>query len=243
MVAGNPIPFCLYPSMEVLAVIQARLSSRRLPGKVLTDLHGRPMIAWLVERLRACRTLSGIVLATSDDASDDPLAAYCAGAGVACRRGPLDDVAGRFLAVGRQMGADAVVRINGDSPLMDPAVVDQAARLWAAGSWDLVTNTQMRSFPKGMSVEVIRLAALERAHPGMTADEREHVTQCFYRRPDDFRIVNFSSGLGLAAVQMSVDTPEDLDLVRRMMRLSDGAAARMGVEELMRLRDRALADA
>ncbi len=220
------------------AIIQARFSSARLPGKVLADLEGEPLLGWLFQRLARCSGLAGVVLATSDDPSDDPVAAFARDRGVACYRGPLQDVAGRVLGAAAMAKAEAFVRITGDSPFMDPWLVDQAVRLFQAGDFDLVTNTQVRSYPKGMSVEVVRTASLERALR-MTADpdDREHLTRWFYRHPQACRIVNFTSGQGLAEVQLSVDTPDDLAMARRIAGRLGGPQAMGDWRQVLAARD------
>lgn len=207
--------------MAKLAIIQARCSSRRLPGKVLTPLHGRPMLWWLVERVRLSPAVADMVVATSDDPSDDALEVWCRESGIACLRGALDDVAGRFLTVAEALDADSFIRVNGDSPLLDPAILNRAVDLFEGGGADLVTNTQKRSFPKGQSVEVVSTAALKGCHPEMSADEKEHVTAYFYRNSADFRIENFSCHEDLHDLQMSVDTAEDFLAVERMMKAMD----------------------
>jgi spore coat polysaccharide biosynthesis protein SpsF len=168
------------------------------------------MIAHLLESLAACRTLDAVVVATSADPSDDPLAEFCARTGVRCHRGPLDDVAARLLAVAKAEGATALVRLSGDSPLLDPGLVDQAVTLFRSGAADLVSNTSPRSFPKGQSIEVVATSALERAVAGMTTShEREHVTPHIYAHPDAFSICSFAAGTPRPEVQLSVDTAED----------------------------------
>ena len=145
----------------MLAIIQARMSSRRLPGKVLKPLAGVPMIQRVADRVAAAPGIAKVVLATSRDASDDAVADYCAKAGITCHRGPLDDVSARFIQAAHAEGAPAFVRITGDSPLMDPALVGQAVTLYEEGDWDLVSNVLVRSFPIGQSVEVLRLSTFE----------------------------------------------------------------------------------
>jgi spore coat polysaccharide biosynthesis protein SpsF len=194
----------------MLIIVQARLSSSRLPGKVLKNLGGRPMLAWTLERVRAARLVSKVVVATSAESSDDAVAAFCREQSVTCYRGPLDDVAGRFALALESEKANAFMRVTGDAPLIDPAVIDAAIRLYQAGDWDLVSNVLVRSFPIGQSVEVLRastfLAALAEMHD---AGDREHVTQFLHKNRMRYRTVNFSSGADAAHVQMSVDTPED----------------------------------
>ncbi|MFM7345232.1 MAG: cytidylyltransferase domain-containing protein [Tagaea sp.] len=197
--------------MRIVAIVQARLDSRRLPGKVLRPMAGRPMLAHVFEALRRARALDGAVLATSRRAVDDPIAAFARAEGIVCHRGPLDDVAARLLAAARAESADALVRISGDSPLMDPALVTRAAgELRADAALDLATNVFPRAYPKGMSVEAIRTAALARAVARMTrAEEREHVTPHFYANPAAFRIVGFAPERPRPDLQLSVDTAED----------------------------------
>jgi spore coat polysaccharide biosynthesis protein SpsF len=205
----NPLPAASVPP-RVVAVVQARLSSRRLPGKILKQLAGRPSLDYLLESLQRCTALSGVVLATSIDPSDDATAAYAAARALPCHRGSLDDVAGRLLAAARELRADAFVRVNGDSPLLDPRLVDEAVRLFFEGGADIVSNVHPRSFPKGQSVEVISIPAMQRAVNAMTtAHEREHVTPHFYARDGEFVIRSFQADAPRPEVQLSIDSPED----------------------------------
>jgi spore coat polysaccharide biosynthesis protein SpsF (cytidylyltransferase family) len=207
----------------MLAIVQARLSSRRLPGKVLKDLGGRPMLGWTLERVHAARLVTKLVVATSDRPDDDAVAAFCKSRGVHCYRGPLDNVAERFAIAVKAEKADAFVRITGDAPLIDPAVIDTAISLYQAGEWDLVSNVLVRSFPIGQSVEVLRGEAYLVALDGMEdVEDREHVTRFFHRNRSRYRTVNFSSGADMAQVQMSVDTPEDFAMAERLVVTSGG---------------------
>ena len=196
----------------MLAIIQARMSSRRLPGKVLKPLAGVPMLKRVADRVSAARQVTKVVLATSSDASDDPVADYCAQIGLTYHRGPLEDVAARFIQAAQAQQADAFVRITGDSPLMDPAIIDHAVTLYCDGDWDLVTNVLERSFPIGQSVEALRLSSFQSIQADITDPaQREHVTQYYYRNPARFRIRGFTSGADASRVQLSVDTPEDFE--------------------------------
>jgi spore coat polysaccharide biosynthesis protein SpsF len=226
--------------IEVLVIIQARFSSARLPGKVLRPLAGRPMLALLLERLRLAKRAGEIIVATSTAADDDAIARFCEGIGVKCFRGPLDDTAERLAQAAESAGAEAFVRINGDSPLISPAVVDAVIELYETQDVDLATNVQIRSFPKGQSVEMIRVEALRRAQAMMQAGEAEHVTPAFYRRAADFRIVNLASGHDWATIQMSVDTPEDFALAEKMVGEMGAPTAVLAVEDLIALRERCM---
>lgn len=200
-----------------LAVLQARMSSSRLPGKVLADLAGAPMILRQIERLSRARRLGRIVVATSEQASDDVLAACLDKAGAAVFRGPLDDVLARFIGAMDTFGATGtVVRLTADCPLADPAVVDETLALHAASGVDYTSNTPARrSFPKGLDVEVfeakaLRIAATETTDPY----DREHVTPFLYRRPERFRIAGLEQAADEGEVRWTVDRPDDLDFVR-----------------------------
>ena len=163
------------------------MSSRRLPGKVLANVGGRPMLAWLVERVRRCRNISAFAIATSVNRSDDGIASLAAELDVPVVRGDLHDVVSRFLSAADQFNAEAFVRLNGDSPLLDPKLIDTAVSLFESGAFDVVTNVHPRSFPKGQSVEVVSMPAL-RLLAAQTGDleDREHVTRYFYRCADAF---------------------------------------------------------
>lgn len=210
--------------MQMLAIVQARMSSRRLPGKVLRPLAGVPMLKRVVDRVTAADQISRVVLATSVDSSDDAVAQYCAEVGIACHRGPLDDVSARFIRVAEAEGADSFVRITGDSPLMDAAIINQAVSLFRGGDWDLVSNVLVRSFPIGQSVEVLRLSTFKTIQNCITdRAQREHVTQLYYANPGRFRILGFTSGGDAASVQLSVDTPEDFTVAEQLIERSGGA--------------------
>ena len=199
------------------------MSSARLPGKVLGDLAGRPALAWLLERLEHAAEPDVVVVATSDDASDDALAAWCADEGVACVRGPLEDVAARVLLAADEHGLDAVARVNGDSPLLDQRLVDRGIALLRAGDADLVANVRPRTFPPGQSVEVVRTAALRAAVERMTdPEDREHVTAWLYRHRDEVQVERFAADPPVTGPHLTLDTPEDHarleGILRRMER-------------------------
>lgn len=193
------------------AIIQARMGSRRLPGKVLRQVGGKPLLGYLLERITRCPCLQQVVVATSGEADDALVARLCQDYGVACFRGELDDVASRFVAIARQWQLSAFVRLSGDSPLLDTALVEQAVGRFGAGIHEVVTNVWPRSFPSGQSVEVVSSNAYLRAYGLMgEAADREHVTTFLYRHPELFSIANFAASEDLTWMRLSVDTPEDL---------------------------------
>jgi spore coat polysaccharide biosynthesis protein SpsF len=197
-------------------VVQARMSSTRFPGKVLADLHGAPLIVRLLERLAQVEQ-TGVVVATTTETDDDPLAETVARAGVKVVRGSLDDVLGRFAAAAATVGADPVVRITADCPLADPGLIDAMLARWREldGTADLLTNVSPPTYPDGLDVEIVSRAALERANAECNdAFEREHVTRHLHQRPEDYRHVAWTTEPDRSGERWTVDYPQDLDFVR-----------------------------
>lgn len=202
-------------------IVQARMGSSRLPGKVLRPAHGKPMLGYLLESLSRA-ALGTVVVATSDTAADDGIARLADSMGLACVRGSEADVASRFETAIRRFGFDAFVRVCGDSPLMDADLVRRGISEFTAEHCDVATNTQPRSFPKGQSVEVIRASVFLAARPRFDDPaDHEHVTRYFYRHPDRFRIRNFACEKDWGGVQLSVDTPEDFRRFESLLSRSD----------------------
>jgi len=196
----------------MIAIIQARMSSRRFPGKVLAPFHGRPIIAHVCDRVAAVLGRESVAVATSSEPSDDPLVAYLDSLRIASHRGPLDDVLGRFVSCARGYPGRAVLRISADSPALDEAVIRRVVAEATAHDVDLVTTTCPRTFPKGTNAEILSAAALARLDRlATTPHHREHVTAYAYDHPEQFTIRNVTSGdPGLAALSVAVDTVEDL---------------------------------
>ena len=160
----------------IVAVLQARAGSSRLPGKVLADLAGKPMLLRQVERIAAARRIEKLVIATSTSTQDDELAGLCAEAGIACHRGALEDVLDRVHGAARAQAADWIVRLTGDCPLIDPSVIDLVIDTATQSGADYVTNAVEPTWPDGLDVEVARMEALDAAWREATLpSEREHV--------------------------------------------------------------------
>ncbi len=200
------------------AVLQARMSSSRLPGKVLRPLLGQPMILRQIERLRRCRRLDRIVVATGDHPSDDILAETLAGAGLDLVRGPLEDVLGRFLKVIETLGLTGdMVRLTADCPLADPDVIDACIDLRREGGFDYASNGQVRTWPRGLDVEAFTVEALQRAGAEAVSDyDREHVTPWLYRPGSPFRRGDLVQARDDSALRWTVDLPEDFAFVERV---------------------------
>ena len=223
---------------RIAVVVQARFGSRRLPGKVLRPMFGQPMLGHLLDGLLHSKSVDGIVLATSNEAEDDPVAKLARERGVDCFRGVLDDVAARIQSAAQSVRATAIVRVSGDSPLLDPRLVDQAVDIFRAASADLVSNVQQRTFPKGQSVEVMTCAALARARAAMTtAYDREHVTPFFYAHPAAFVIRSFAARVPRPDLELSVNEPADFIRCERILALLGRPHWEAGWEECARMSD------
>ena len=201
-----------------VAILQARMSSSRLPGKVMKPLAGRPMVERQIERLRRCETLSRLVVATSEDPSDDVLASFLTDIGVEAHRGPLADVLGRYVGAIEALGVSGqVVRLTADCPLADPGVIDDCVRLQAKLGVDYCSNGRNRTFPRGLDVEVFNAADLLTAGREATDPyDREHVTPYLYRPGAPFTQGELLQARDESALRWTVDTPEDYAFVEKV---------------------------
>lgn len=206
--------------MRIGAIVQARMGSSRFPGKSLRPIAGRPLLQYVLDRLRRCPDVDRIVVATSTAPEDDALARFCEEQSVACVRGSEHDVASRFVDALEREPMDAFVRVCGDRPLLDRALVSRAIALYRAGDDEIVTNAWPATFPPGQTVEVVTTATFLRAVAGMNARDREHVTPLFYRDHHLFRILNFTASADYSGVRLVVDTNADAQAI-------EGIVARM----------------
>lgn len=198
----------------ILAILQARMSSNRLPGKVLRPILGQPMILRQIERLRRARSIDRLLVATSVEADDDPLAAAVEADGVTVFRGPLDDVLGRFIGALDAYPADHIVRLTGDCPLADPAVIDAVIARHLETGADYTNNLEAgAAYPKGLDAEVVTADALRRAASGQSPEEREHVTWGIRHDPVGFRHAALRAPGDWGAVRWTVDRPDDFEFV------------------------------
>lgn len=205
--------------MNTIAIIQARMNSSRLPGKVLQEIGGQPMLARVVERARRAQSVDGVLIATTTDPSDDALEAACHARGYPVYRGSQFDVLDRFYQAARQAQADVIVRLTADCPVIDPAVIDQTVAAFHAAGADFAANRLpppwKRTFPIGLDTEVCSFAGLERAWKEAALPfEREHVMPYFYDQEGRFKITVIDHQPDYGAQRWTVDTPEDLELLR-----------------------------
>ena len=182
------------------------MSSNRLPGKVMMNVFGKKLLWRVIDRVSQSNKITKIVIATSSKSDDDAIELFCNEEGIECLRGDLDNVANRFFEVLINKRESSFVRINGDSPLIDPGIIDTAIDKFNNSNYDIVTNVFPRTFPKGQSVEVISAQAFfELIESGLNNDQKEHVTKKFYDLPDKFKILNFSSGGKHSDINMCID--------------------------------------
>jgi len=200
--------------MKTVAIVQARMGSTRLPKKVMKAIGGKPMVELLLARLARAREIDGIVVATSTDPRDSSLADFVETLGYACERGSETDVLARYLQAARGAGADVIVRITADCPLVDAALVDEAVRSFKAADVDYFSNINPRSYPDGLDIEVFSLAALQRA-AGETQEkyDREHVTS-YLRESGRFRQACLRQEEDVSRLRWTVDEASDLEVIR-----------------------------
>jgi spore coat polysaccharide biosynthesis protein SpsF len=223
----------------ILGVIQARVSSTRLPGKALLPILGRPMLERQIERVRRAERLDGLVVATSIDRSDDPIADLCDSLGVSVHRGSLEDVLDRFRGAAAGASADHVVRLTGDCPLADPDVIDEVVALHLSGGFDYTSNVDPPTYPDGLDVEVLSSSALESAWcEARRVPEREHVTLWVREHRERFRMGNLTHEPDLSTLRLTVDEVADLDLVRAIFAALYPARADFGLQEIVDLLER-----
>ena len=223
--------------MSTVAILQARMSSSRLPGKVLAEVVGKPMLALQVERLRQSSTISRLVVATSDQNDDDSLVALCSEIDVECSRGSLNDVLDRFYRVALQTSASSIVRLTGDCPLCDPEVIDSAIRLHQDGQYDYTSNTIERTWPRGLDVEVIEFPKLRDIwREAKLPSEREHVTLRIFNYFDRYKVGKLVNPKGdFSHLRWTVDEDADLSLVRQIYGALYAVSPNFGTEEILNL--------
>jgi spore coat polysaccharide biosynthesis protein SpsF (cytidylyltransferase family) len=199
----------------ILAVLQARVSSSRLPGKVLKPILGTPMLFLQIERVARSRRIDYLVVATSTDPSDDPIFEQCQSRGVQVHRGSLADVLSRFVGAVAPYQPKTVVRLTGDCPLADWRVIDLAIETFEAGGYDYLSNVDPPTYPDGLDVEVFSYRALLDADLNAEKPtEREHVTPFIRNSPERFKVGVLTQKIDQSKLRWTVDDPRDFDLVR-----------------------------
>ncbi|WLD93088.1 glycosyltransferase family protein [Alkalihalobacillus sp. AL-G] len=209
--------------MKVVAIIQARMGSTRLPGKILKEVLGKSLLEYQIERIRLSEYIDEIMIATTTNAHEQPIIDLCNRLSLPFYRGSEHDVLARYYQAAKEASADVVVRLTSDCPLLDPKVVDQVIEefLNESNGYDYVSNTLTRTFPRGMDVEALSMFCLEYTHDHTGKDaHREHVTPYIYENPDLFKLGNVKLSSDYSNVRLTVDTPEDFELVEKIIEYS-----------------------
>ncbi len=221
---------------NTIVILQARMSSSRLPGKVMLPINGEPMILRQIERIHKAISVNQIIVATSTDASDDSLAEYLLNRGVEVYRGSLKNVLSRYLEIEKTSEASAIIRLTGDCPLVMPELIDAMVREFYTLNVEYLSNTLRTTYPDGMDVEIVKPSALRKlARLKLNTAEKEHVTLGIYLRPSEFTIQNFTSKVDMSGMRWTVDYPEDLHFVRQVFEHFKGREASFGLEDVMDL--------
>lgn len=227
--------------MRIVAIIEARMRSSRLPGKVLKPILGRPMLALMIERLQRSSRLDAISIATTADESCDEIATLANELHVGCYRGSEDDVLDRVLKTAKHAKADLIVELTGDCPLLDPVIVDCVIEAFLANKVDYCSNGLIETYPRGMDVQVFPVSVLERvADLTDQPEDREHVSLYIYEHPDMFQLLNVESKLpgGSGDIRLTVDTEEDFELVRHIFEELYSVKPAFGLQDILDLLSR-----
>lgn len=197
-----------------LCIIQARMRSTRLPGKVLLKINGVPLLEYEIKRIQQAKLIDKIVVATSVTPADDKIVNFCRRLKISFSRGSENDVLARYFECAKEYpGYQNIIRITGDCPLIDPAVIDQGIRLFMTGKFDYAGNLEKETFPDGMDMEIFKLSVLaEAASKAKLASEREHVT-LYIRNRKKFKKGDLLSPHNFAHFRLTVDNIKDLETV------------------------------
>lgn len=218
------------------AILQARMSSSRLPGKVMLQINGEPMIYRQIDRIRQASVIDELIVATSTDSSDDPLVEFLEVKGIKVFRGSLDDVLSRFLEIESETNPTAIIRLTGDCPLVMPELIDKMVVQFYESNVDYLSNTLKPTYPDGLDVEVIRPSAFEElAAFDLSGAEREHVTLGIYSRPTLFKLENYCGSENLSQKRWTVDYLEDLMFVRQIFSAFEGRESTFTFEDVLLL--------
>lgn len=206
--------------LKIVVIVQARQGSTRFPGKVMMEVLDKPLLGYLIDRIKGSKLVHEVVIATTALENDDAIALFCEQMHVQCFRGSVDDVLSRYLGAAQMVSADVIVRITGDCPLACPEVIDKVVSRYLSHYplVDYVANTVKRTYPRGLDVEVFSYACLNTAAQKSTLiSEREHVTPYIYHHPELFNIESVVDSADHSHFRWTVDTPEDFQLISKLI--------------------------
>lgn len=208
--------------MNIVAIIQARMGSSRLPGKALRDICGRTMLARVVRRTGRSQLVDEVVVATTTELEDRAIVDECRSLGIQSFRGSEQDVLDRYYGAAREFSANAIVRITSDCPLIDPEIIDKVVQAFLVKRPDYASNTLASTYPRGLDVEVFSMEALEKAWAKASIDyQHVHVTPYLYQNPGLFQLLSVTGEEDYSRYRWTVDTQEDLDLARAIYERMD----------------------
>ena len=201
---------------KIVAIIQARMGSTRLPGKVLLEIMGKPLLAHIVDRISESKLVnSSIILATTTNPADHVLVDFANENHLECFVGSEEDVLDRFYQAAKRSGADIIVRITADDPFKDPKIMDEIIQIMLDGDFDYVSNTIKPTYPEGLDIEVFSFDSLEKAWKyGKKPSEREHVTPYIWNHPEIFKLHNVEHGIDLSSMRWTLDTNDDFEFTK-----------------------------
>jgi len=205
----------------MLCIIQARMSSSRLPGKMLMQINEKPLLQRVIDRVSDSKKISKIIVATSLNQEDNQIEDYCNSIRIQCYRGDLNNVVKRYMDIIKNESVDAFVRISGDSPLIPPEIIDKAVISYKNNDCDIVTNIFPRTYPKGFSVEVISSISFTKMNQSLTKDQKEHITKKYYDYSNNFKIINFKSSTNYSNINLCVDTNKDLKKISDILSVNN----------------------
>lgn len=222
--------------MNYQAIIEARMTSTRLPGKVVLPILGRPVLSHLIERLQQCQKLDGVVIATTTNKTDDVLEELAFNSGVGCFRGSEEDVLERVLLAAKKNAVDVIVEITGDCPLVDPSIVDELIGIHEQGAYDYVSNNMRRTYPRGLDTQVFSTEVLAKV-ADLTDDpvDHEHVSLYIYEHPEIFSLFNLDSGLDEQwwDLRLTLDTREDYELINKIFTTLYPSNPKFGMQDIL----------
>lgn len=200
--------------MKIVGIIQARMGSTRLPGKIMKRVNGKSLLEYQIERIKQATLIDELVIATTTKESDECIVDFCHKQGLKYFRGSEKNVLERYYLSAKESNADVIVRMTSDCPLIDPVIIDKVISHFLNSDFDYVSNTQIRSYPRGMDTEVFTYSSLEQAYLKAKKDyEKEHVTPYIYLNPNVYKIGHVVNKIDYSKYRITVDTPEDLKLI------------------------------
>jgi len=217
-----------------IAILQARMSSKRLPGKVLMKVNEKPMIFWQIQRILKSKEINKLVVATSDNPTDDLLASYLESINCDFVRGPLDDVLARYIKVESRYNPDSIIRLTGDCPLVMPKLIDCMLEQFYEANVQYLSNTLQLTYPDGLDIEIIKAGTLDKLMAmNPSSSEREHVTLGIINRLDQFSTFSVVNSSNLSSYRWTVDTEEDFAFIRKVFKAFTSRETDFDFEDLI----------